>query len=205
MAEITGELKTRFNRIAKSNAPSTGKSASYEEAVADFLKVFFDSYYEFHTRVQLLDHLLDVEDLFPGNLNEWDVVAVYRCAFPNGLLSPGAGKVIAYDSVAFVVQVAQDLTLVKLNQDLKRFHDLRRLTISEMGLRSIVYSSPYVAQRPLRILVYGHSGISIGTLKAELRRVPSGFDCLVVVEDDFLAVSPNNPFSGYFGGKGLKI
>jgi hypothetical protein len=152
-----------------------------------------------------MDHLLDVEDLFPGNLNEWDVVAVYRCAFPNGLLSQGAGKVIAYDSVAFIVQVAQGLTLDKLGQDLKRLEDLSRLTLSEMRLRNIVYSSPYVTGKPLRILVYGHSGISRRNLESELRRAPSGFDCLVVVKEDILAVSPNNPFSGVFGGKTLTI
>ena len=56
------------------------------------MKGFFDSYYEFHTRVQILDCVLDSVELSPGNLNERDVVAVYKSAYPNGLISLGEGK-----------------------------------------------------------------------------------------------------------------
>lgn len=208
MGEIDSELKTRFSEIAKSNSPSTGKSIAYEEAVARFLGAFFDSYYEFHTRVELVDHLLDVEELFPGNLNEWDVVAVYRSAIPSGLLSPGAGKSIAFDSVAFIVQVAQDLTTEKLANDFERFETLSRLGLSDMRKRGLVYSSPYVTGNPLKVLMYGNSRIAKNTLEAELNKHPSGFDCLVVVDNSLLVLGPANPFSTLFredGKPGLVI
>jgi len=198
MGEINSELKTRFSEIAKSNSPSTGKSIAYEEAVAKFLSVFFDSYYEFQTRVELVDHLLEVEDLLPGNLNEWDVVAVYRSAIPRGLLSPGVGKSIAYDSVAFIVQVAQDLTIEKLASDFERFETLSRLSLSDMRKQGLVYSSPYVTGNPLKVLLYGNSKIAKETLEAELSKHSSGFDCLVVVDDGVLAISSANPFSTLF-------
>jgi len=198
MGEITAELKNRFTEISKSNSPSTGKGIGYEDAVATFLRSFFDSSYRFYNRAQLVDHVLDVTNLFPGNMNEWDVVAVYRTAIPDGLLSPGKGKSIGYDSVAFIVQVAQDLEPKKLSADFERFETLNKLTLSDMRNLSMTYSGKYVTPGPFRVLMYGKAELSEDTLRAELEKHPAGFDCLVLVDEDLIAFSSNNPFSAVF-------
>jgi hypothetical protein len=82
--------------------------------------------------------------------------------------------------------------------DFERFETLSRLGLSDMRKRGLAYSSPYVTGTPLKILLYGNSKIAKGTLETELNKHPSGFDCLVVVDDGLLVLSPMNPFSILF-------
>jgi hypothetical protein len=126
------------------------------------LKDFFESYlsgaYEFLVRVGVLDAELKVKSILKPEENEFDVVAIYKNALPKLVYQ----RLIPYDSVAFIVEAKQTLTLRDLRKDLKKLCKLAELKSEKYRLRLLPklrdkQGKEVALDRPLRFLFYYES------------------------------------------------
>ena len=155
LGSIEKQLNNRFTEIRSQKYNPNTKEFDYELV----LKSFFDSYlsgaFDFLVRVGILDVDLKIKSLLKPKQNEFDVVAIYKNAIPKLVYQ----RLVPYDSVAFIVEAKQTLTLPSLKTDLEKFSNLDELRIDKYRLRLLpklmeMPGKETALKRPLRFLFY---------------------------------------------------
>ena len=155
---IERQLNNRFDELRSEKYNPNTKGFDYELV----LKSFFDSYlggaFDFLVRVGILDVELKVKSVLKPAQNEFDVVAIYKNAVPKLVFQ----RLVPYDSVAFIVEAKQTLTLRDLKADLLKFgklDELRTGTLRLILLPKLMNKQgrEVALKRPLRFLFYYES------------------------------------------------
>lgn len=138
----------------------------------------------------MLDVELKINSMLEPRKNEFDVIAVYKNAVPKVIHL----RFIPYDSVAFITEAAQTLTLQKLKADLKK---LERLNCLQIGRRNICHSSRtlmFPINRPLRMLFYYESKANADAVEQLLLHERKGvWDILVIMNSHFVIYNTTLP------------
>lgn len=150
---IEEQLKTRFKEIRDEKYNPNTKGYDYEEILQKFCNDYLGGGFDFQIRVGMMDSELKVNTIFGSKENEFDIVATYKNAVPKLVHH----RLVPYDSVAFVIEVKQTLTLPNLEKDLGKLEKLSKLPVSNN--RCGLYTDKrifkgYRINRPLRILFY---------------------------------------------------
>lgn len=192
--KIENELMDELRRIMELQIPPTVKGGSYEDSIKDFFEKYLGSIYDFHTRVSIIDFLGLCFEKFKPIENEFDIVATFRTAIPRIILQCKQQKFVPYDSVAFVIQVKQDLDKGKLKSDLEKLKRIRHLPLNprrmpvgvEYQQRLYVGSTTML---PVNVLFYLRSSISNETIESLLKEFREFWDFLVIAEDGKLLIN----------------
>jgi len=192
--EVENELMGELRRIMELQSPPTVKGESYEDSIKEFFEKYLGSIYDFHTRISIIDFLGFCFEEFKPIENEFDIVATYKTAVPRIILEHKKQKYIPYDSVAFIIQVKQDLDKGKLKSDLEKLKKIRslplypdRIPASVIYPNSLFVGGPSVP--PLNILFYLRRSISDEAIESLLKEFKDCWDFLVIVEDRKLLVN----------------
>jgi len=192
--KVENDLINKLGEAMEISSPPNIKGESYEDSISNFFETYLGSIYDFHTRVSIIDFLGLCFEKFKPTENEFDIVATYKTAVPKILLEHERQKFIPYDSVAFIIQVKQDLDKGKLKSDLEKFRKLRSLPLYPGRVpASVEYPADLHAggrnELPLSILFYIRKNISDRAMESLLREFKDYWDFLVVVEDKKLLVN----------------
>jgi hypothetical protein len=150
---IEEQLKTSFEKIRNEKYNPNTKGYDYEKTLQEFCNDYLNGGFDFQIRVGVLDSELQANTIFDPKENEFDIVATYKNAVPKLVHH----HLVPYDSVAFVTEVKQTLTLPNIEKDLAKLEKLSKLPISNN--RGGLYADRRIFQgyrinRPLRILFY---------------------------------------------------
>lgn len=173
--------------------PNT-KGYEYELILKEFLESYFSGFYEFYVRVPLIDFELDALSTFASGENEFDVVCTYKTAIPKIIYKAHETPFVPYDAVAFTVEVKQTLTKSALEKDLKKLDKLSKLKVGQRwGAR---FGGTYTIERPLKILFYYESEISLDALVEALNKYRNAWDFLMVLTENVTYGNPSLPIIG---------
>ena len=169
--KVENELMNELREVMELPGSPNVKGESYEDSVSRFFEKYLGSIYDFHTRVSIIDFLgFCFEELKPIE-NEFDIVATYKTAVPRIILEHEKHKYISYDSVAFIIQVKQDLDKGKLKSDLEKLKKIRSLPLCLGRFRpaSVVIPESLcvgtISVQPLNILFYLRRSIATKQLR----------------------------------------
>lgn len=155
LGAIEKQLNNRFDEIRSEKYNPNTKGFDYEIVLKDFLNSYLNGGFDFFVRVGILNVDLKVKSVLKLNQNEFDVVAVYKNAIPKLVYQ----RLVPYDSVAFVAEAKQTLTLTALKKDLEKFRKLAELKTDRHRFHLFPQihdregKYPYL-ERPLRMLFY---------------------------------------------------
>lgn len=155
LGAIEQQLNNRFNEIRSEKYNPNTKGFDYEIVLKDFLNSYLNGGFNFFVRVGILDVGLKVKSVLKAKQNEFDVVAVYKNAIPKLVYQ----RLVPYDSVAFIAEAKQTLTLTSLKKDLERFRKVAELKTGRYRFHLLPQihdregKYPFL-ERPLRMLFY---------------------------------------------------
>src|SRR3989442_1510632 len=118
LAAIHAKITDEFRRYEGIHYNTNTKGSDYEKVVADLIKEYLDSTLIVHVRSQLIDVNMEYLTIFDRGIIEVDVVGTYRTASPNIVLKIKDTEFIPYDTVAFAMEVKEQLDKQKLEDDL---------------------------------------------------------------------------------------
>lgn len=201
--KVENELMNELREVMELPSSPNVKGEMYEVKISSFFEKYLGSIYDFHTRVSIIDFLGFCFEVFKPIENEFDIVATYKTAVPRIILKhegevnekKSEFKYIPYDSVAFIIQVKQDLDKGKLKSDLEKLKKIRSLPLYPNRIpASVTYPNtlciggPSVS--PLNILFYlRRRSISDEAIESLLKEFKDCWDFLVIVEDKILLIN----------------
>jgi hypothetical protein len=190
LSAIEKQLAHRFQEIRDEKYNPNTKGYDYEEILKKFFENYLGGAFDFYIRLGVLDVELKINSMLEPRKNEFDVIAVYKNAVPKVIHL----RFIPYDSVAFITEAAQTLTLQKLKADLKK---LERLNCLQIGRRNICHSSRtlmFPINRPLRMLFYYESKANADAVEQLLLHERKGvWDILVIMNSHFVIYNTTLP------------
>jgi hypothetical protein len=127
----------------------------------------------------VLDCELKVKEIFKGTENEFDTLAIHGYSVPMLVHH----RLIPYDSIAFLIEVKQTLTVTSLEADLIKLGKLEGLkAIDRSSFVPIVGNFPIPKMnRPLRILFYYEPQADLDKVKELLEvKYKTSWDICVV-------------------------
>lgn len=155
LGAIEKQLSNRFDEIRSEKYNPNTKGFDYEIVLKDFFNSYLNGGFDFLIRVGVLDVDLKVKSVLKAKQNEFDVVAIYKNAIPKLVYQ----RLVPYDSVAFIAEAKQTLTLTTLKADLQKFSKLEELKVDSYRLHllprihAVGMEHPFL-ERPLRMLFY---------------------------------------------------
>lgn len=190
---INQELKSKFEQIRPIFLNSNTKGGEYEKHIANIFHQYFGSRFDFHIRAHLLDAEMNYLELFSTGENEIDIIATFSNAVPKIVFKAGDTNCIAYDSVAFTVDVKARLDKGKLEKDLEKATKLSKLSKSPPKIGSLMYGGNFVLDRPLRFLFYYEPHISEDELDRLLSMYYSVWDIIFIIGDNRIVLNRSLP------------
>jgi len=200
--KVENELMNELREVMELPSSPNVKGEMYEVKISSFFEKYLGSIYDFHTRVSIIDFLGFCFEVFKPIENEFDIVATYKTAVPRIILKhegevnekKSEFKYIPYDSVAFIIQVKQDLDKGKLKSDLEKLKKIRSLPLCPGRIpASVTYPNTlYIggpSVSPLNILFYLRGSISNEAIESLLKEFKDCWDFLVIVEDKILLIN----------------
>lgn len=191
---IEVQLKNKFKEIRSQKYCPNTKGYDYEDVLKTFFEFYLSGGFEFFTRVGILDNQLKVNKILKPIENEFDVVAIYKKSVPRIVMH----RSVPYDSVAFITEVKQTLTLQTLKDDLAKLDKLSKLPNpnNRVGMCSNyrVFSG-FELGRPMRILFYYE-------LKAKIEKVfdllegvyAKSWDICIILSEDIVFLNSTLPY-----------
>jgi hypothetical protein len=194
LASIEEQLKTRFQEIRDEKYNPNTKGYDYEKILQSFFKNYLGGAFDFLIRVGVLDIELKIKSVLKSVENEFDVVAIYKDAVPKLVHH----RLVPYDSVAFITEAKQTLTLPKLEEDLQKFEKLRTLQVADNRRRTFadkrVITVPRI-HRPLRFLFYYEAEADMEKVRQLLEcEHKDAWDICVVLKRNAVIVNTTLPF-----------
>ena len=191
---IEEELKNNFQKIRSQKYCPNTKGYDYEDILKKYFEEYLSGGFEFFTRVGILDNQLKVNKIFKKTENEFDVVAIYKNSVPRFVMH----RLVPYDSVAFITEVKQTLTLQTLRDDLTKLNKLSKLPIPTNRRRISSDSRMFnhlIIGRPIRVLFYYE-------IKAKMDKVfdllkgsnASSWDICIVFKENIVIFNSTLPF-----------
>jgi hypothetical protein len=195
LGAIEKQLNNRFDEIRSEKYNPNTKGFDYEIVLKDFFNSYLNGGFDFLVRVGVLDVGLKVKEVLKAKQNEFDVVAIYKNAIPKLVYQ----RLVPYDSVAFIAETKQTLTLTTLKADLQKFSKLSELEVDKYRLHlfpkihSAIIEHPFL-ERPLRMLFYYEAkadGEKVHQLlSGELGRV---WDICVILKENVVLLNSTLP------------
>lgn len=191
---IETQLENRFCEIYEEKYNPNTKGYDYEEILAKFFEEYLGGAFDFLIRVGLLDMELKVNSVLTPKENEFDVIAIYTNAIPKVVHH----RLVPYDSVAFIIEAKQTLTLPNLKADLLKFDKISKLKVANNRPNIIATSrvfAPFKIKKPLRFLFYYEGEIKdeklIETLEGEHRKA---WDICVILKKNIVFLNSTLPY-----------
>jgi hypothetical protein len=178
-------LTDELERLKKKKYNPNTKGADYEEVLRTFLEKYLNGAFDFFTRVGLLDVECTIQNFLKETANEFDIVAIYNNAVPKIVYER---RLVPYDSVAFLVEVKQTLTLQAIRDDLLKLEKLNNIRVSKKHEKSML-------NRPLRALFYYESKIDPQKLNTLLLEKEQSWDLCIILDKDVVILNKTLPLN----------
>ncbi len=191
---VSRDIMNEFEESKKAYYDPNTKGGNYEKVVSSFLEKYFGGMLDFHERAQILDVSLDYVDVFPRGGNNFDVVATYKTAVPKVVFTIKQTAFVPLDSVAFIVEVKQDVSKSFLEADLKKLKKFSDLKLGQDRM-ALTVGGEFAVNRPIRILLYYSDRIDEDELDALLNKYINYWDILIILQNDQIWVSPSLPWA----------
>lgn len=191
---VSAEVIGKFERSKDIYYDPNTKGGNYEKIVSSFFESYFGGVLDFHERAQILDADLAYMEVFARGGNNFDVVATYKTAVPKLAFTIEQTAFVPLDSVAFVVEVKQDISRSFLEDDLKKLEKFGKLKVTEDRM-ALTVGSEFEVKKPLRILLYYSGSIDEGELEALLNNYEQHWDILIILQNDQIWASPCLPWT----------
>ena len=191
---IEDSLKKDFEEIYKVTFNPNTKGHGYEKVVSDFLKKYLENFFSFYVRVPIYDSDLKCREIFKDIENEFDVVVTYKTSLPRIAFEIGETAFIPYDTVAFVIEVKQDLKKETLQGDLGKLKKLGMLKLANNS-RRIGINTDFGLERPLRILFYYRKHIDDSYLWETIKEFDETVDFLVILSENKVFLNKHLPIT----------
>ena len=186
---IEKQLKNRFQEIFDEKYNQNTKGFDYEQLLGEFLQEYLGGAFNFLIRVGVIDNELMVNSVLEKTQNEFDIVAIYKQATPKLVHH----RLIPYDSVAFIIEAKQTLSISKLEKDLKKFDKLRKLQVFCNRVRNN-YPTSFQIGRPLRVLFYFEKHINIKKFCAKLTEFNKAWDICIILKENITILNSTLPY-----------
>ncbi|HML03608.1 MAG TPA: DUF6602 domain-containing protein [Candidatus Bathyarchaeia archaeon] len=149
---IETQLNNSFQAIRNLKYNPNTKGYDYEGILKKFFEDYLGNAFEFLTRVGVIDNELKMNSTLISGENEFDVVAIHKNAVPKIVIN----RFVPFDSVAFITEVKQTLTVENLESDLIKLGKLSLLKVSDRSQIGNLPSNFNIEKmrRPLRLLFY---------------------------------------------------
>jgi hypothetical protein len=189
---IEEQLKTKFAELRDQRYNPNTKGYDYEEIVKEFFEAYVGGAFELLIRVGLLDVELKVLSVLKPSENEFDVVALYKNAVPRLVQH----RLVPYDSVAFIIEVKQTLTLPNLEADLLKLSKLDELQITPERICSNTgFFTQYQLKRPIRLLFYYEVQADMEKVYETLSgKYANAWDICVILTENVVFTNSTLPF-----------
>lgn len=198
VTEIESLIARKFEGYKKLSYNTNTKGYDYEYAVYKILEEYLNPRFNFYLRPHLLDvDMSYLEILSKKGENEVDVAATFKSTIPNSILKTDKTSFVAYDSVAFIVEVKAVLNSQSLTNDLNKFEKIAKLPIDSKRFPIVTQSQFAIEDRPLRILVYDTASIKQETMESVLTN-NDFWDIIFVVNEKVTIINKLNiPFAKF--------
>jgi hypothetical protein len=196
LGKIERQLNNKFSELREENYCPNTKGYDYEKALRDFFDSYLGGAFDFEVRYGVLDVELRVKSALKSTENEFDVVAVFKNAVPRLVFK----RLVPYDSVAFITETKQTLTILFLKADLRKFSKLEKLKVDEYRGRLLntrfnpFMKNDILIRRPLRFLFYYERKADYGKIFQTLRGPHGQFwDVCVILKDERVFLNSSLP------------
>jgi len=190
LSAIEKQLIHKFQELRNEEYNPNTKGYDYEKILKKFFENYLSGAFDFLVRFGVLDVELKINSMLEPRKNEFDVIAVYKNAVPKMIHR----RFIPYDSVAFITEAAQTLTLQKLKADLTK---LEKLSCLQTGHRNMCHNSRtlmFPINRPLRMLFYYESKANADPVEQLLLHEHKDvWDILVILNSHFVIYNTTLP------------
>lgn len=134
---INKQLTDKFDGLRSEKYNQNTKGYDYEEIIRAFFEDYVGGAFELIIRMGVLDAELKALQVLKATENEFDVIALNKNSVPRLVHR----RLVPYDSIGFIIEVKQTLTLDSLESDLVKFSKLDTLKHN-------------CSKKPLRVLFY---------------------------------------------------
>lgn len=189
LTRIEEQLKTKFEELRNEKYNQNTKGYDYEEIVKQFLEDYIGGGFEVLIRMGVLDAELKVLNFLKPTENEFDVIGLYRNAVPKLVHR----RLVPYDSVAFIFEIKQTLTITNLKDDLAKFERIKNLKINKQRFNFNCWFPKNLIKRPLRVLFYYELHANIEKV-CELLNSSDSWDLCVILKEDNVLMNSTIPF-----------
>jgi hypothetical protein len=189
---IENSLKRDFEEIYKVKYNPNTKGHGYEKIVSEFLETYLGNFFNFYVRVPIYDSDLKCRKIFRDIENEFDVVVTYKTSIPRIAFEIKGTAFIPYDTVAFVIEVKQDLTKEHLQDDSRKLKKLGMLKLATNS-RQIGINTDFGMKRPMRILFYYEKHIEESFLWETIKKFDDTIDFLLILSENKLFLNKHLP------------
>lgn len=189
LTRIEEQLKTKFEELRSEKYNQNTKGYDYEEIVKQFFEDYVGGGFEVLIRMGILDAELKVLNALKPTENEFDVVGLYRNAVPKLVHR----RLVPYDSVAFIIEVKQTLTIPNLENDLAKFEKIKSLKINPQRFNFNCWFPADLIKRPIRVLFYYESQADIEKVFGLLDSSDS-WDLCIIVKDNNVLMNSTIPY-----------
>jgi hypothetical protein len=175
LSAIEKQLTDKFDGLRSEKYNQNTKGYDYEEIIRAFFEDYVCGAFEPLTRMGILDVELKVFNTLKATENEFDVVALHKDSVPRLVHR----RLVPYDSVAFIIEVKQTMTLENLEKDLVKFSKLDSLKVN-------------AEKRPLRVLFYYEAKAEHAKAFELLDKYCNSWDVCVILKENITYVSCTN-------------
>lgn len=192
---IQRQLNQDWSKFRDQYHNPSNKGASYEQALGNLFEKYFRGVYEIQTEAVIVDHELDVFEVFDTTRgeNEIDVIGLFESARPRILFEVEELTYVPLKGAAFLCEVKSEIDASRLEKDLQKLEKVTRLIDFEDKRWGMSMTGSYSTSHQIRCLVYDENSISEDTLTNLVIEYGDAWDLLLIVEDDTLLINSSLP------------
>ncbi|MCL5949332.1 MAG: hypothetical protein M1490_02505 [Candidatus Bathyarchaeota archaeon] len=188
LTKIEEQLIIKFDKLRKQKYNPNTKGYDYEEIVKQFYEDYVGGAFDVQIRMGILDAELKALSVFSSGENEFDVIGTYRTAVPRIVHQ----RLVPYDSVAFIIEVKQTLTINKLKDDLAKLCKLKELRTNKQRFNFNTWFPPNLLWRPTRVLFYYEARANRDKV-CDLLEKSEAWDLCIVLKDNNVLMNSTIP------------